>query len=201
MKTLPVTLALCLSVLFGTIASNGDEASPAPTEELSLNLGWQFHLGDIPFPVITGHGDSYTNAKAGKAWGAAAPNFDDREWMRLDLPHDWAVEGPFDQKANLSQGYRPRGIAWYRRTLRLEDSDRGRSLELKFDGISTHATVWLNGTLVHRNWCGYVGFSIDLTPFATLEGSPNPTATAMPVAGNASAARCDSRMSAQLRSL
>jgi len=165
MKTLPVVLAFCLPVFSTVIAAND---APSPTEELSLNLGWQFHLGDIPFPVISGHGASYSNAKAGKAWGAAAPEFDDREWRTLDLPHDWAVEGPFDEKANISQGYRPRGIAWYRRTLRLEPSDHGRSLELKFDGISTHATVWVNGTLVHRNWCGYTGLSIDLTPFATF---------------------------------
>ena len=110
---------------------------------------------------------TYSNAKAGKAWGAADPLFDDGDWRVLDLPHDWAVEGPFDPKANLSQGYRPRGIGWYRRYIRFEPSDRGRALELKFDGISTNCTVWLNGTVVHRNWCGYTGFSIDLTPFAT----------------------------------
>lgn len=41
-------------------------------ERLSFDKGWRFHEGDIPFPVITGHGMSYANAKAGKAWGAAA---------------------------------------------------------------------------------------------------------------------------------
>ena len=50
--------------------------------------------------------------------------------------------------------------------IRLDPADRGRSLELQFEGIATHCTVWLNGTIVHRNWCGYTGFSIDLTPFA-----------------------------------
>ena len=170
MKLLPLAAALVVPFICTSRAADQPAAGTAvsPTEELSLNLGWQFHLGDIPFPVITGHGASYANAKAGKAWGAAAPEFDDREWRTLDLPHDWAVEGPFDQKANLSQGYRPRGIGWYRRTLRLEPSDRGKALELKFDGISTHCTVWVNGTLVHRNWCGYTSFSVDLTPFATF---------------------------------
>jgi hypothetical protein len=47
---------------------------------LSLDRGWRFHLGDIPFPVITGHDASYSNAKAGKAWGAAAPDYDDSDW-------------------------------------------------------------------------------------------------------------------------
>ncbi len=133
-------------------------------ERLSLDEGWRFHLGDIPMPVISGHMASYMNAKAGQAWGAADPGFDDSEWRRLNLPHDWVVEGPFDPKANLSQGYRPRGIAWYRRHFRIEPEDQGKHFELRFDGIATHATVWVNGLLVHRNHCGYTPFSVDLTP-------------------------------------
>jgi len=135
-------------------------------EELSLDSGWRFHLGDIAMPVIQGHGPTYSNAKAGRAWGAAAPDFDDSDWRVLDLPHDWVVEGPFQKEANISQGYRPRGVAWYRRHFRLDDSDRGQHLELQFDGIATHATVWVNGLLVQRNYCGYTPFQIDLTPIA-----------------------------------
>ncbi|MCB1132782.1 MAG: DUF4982 domain-containing protein, partial [Verrucomicrobiae bacterium] len=131
------------------------------------------HEGDIPFPKISGHNDTYFSAKAGKAWGAAAPEFDDSQWRVLDLPHDWAVEQPFDQNANLSQGYRPRGIGWYRRSFKLGPSDRGKALEIQFDGVSTHCQVWLNGTLVHRNWCGYTSFHIDLTPFANYGDTPN----------------------------
>jgi beta-galactosidase len=142
------------------------EPAPAPRETLSLDRGWRFHLGDIPFPVVTGHEASYSNAKAGKAWGAAAPDYDDSDWRELDLPHDWAVEGPFDEKANLSQGYRPRGIGWYRRQFKLDPADRGRHLELQVDGVATHCEVWFNGTVVARNWCGYTSFYIDLTPFA-----------------------------------
>ena len=48
-------------------------------EELSLDSGWRFHLGDIAMPVVQGHGPTYSNAKAGRAWGAAAPDFDDSD--------------------------------------------------------------------------------------------------------------------------
>ncbi len=147
-------------------AESARQAAATPREELSLDRGWRFHLGDIAFPVISGHEVSYNNAKAGKAWGAADPNYDDSKWRELDLPHDWAVEGPFDKNANLAQGFRPRGIAWYRRHFTLSKEDRGKNLELKFDGIATYATVWLNGSVVHRNWCGYTSFSVDLTPYA-----------------------------------
>lgn len=149
------------------------QAAPSATEKRSLDRGWKFHDGDIPFPVISGHGNSYNNAKTGKAWGAAAPEFDDSQWRVLDLPHDWAVEQPFEKSANLSQGYRRRGFAWYRCGFLLDSADRGKSLELQFDGISTHCQVWLNGTLVHRNWCGYTGFNIDLTPFANYGDRTN----------------------------
>ena len=79
------------------------------------------------------------------------------------MPHDWAVEGPFDEKENLSQGYRPRGIGWYRRHFRLPSTDRGKHFELQFDGVATHCTVWFNGTIVARNWCGYTSFQVDIT--------------------------------------
>ncbi|MBC8011818.1 MAG: glycoside hydrolase family 2 protein, partial [Burkholderiales bacterium] len=147
----------------------GSSAGPGPVRErLSLDADWRFHLGDIPMPEIKGHAASYNNAKAGVAWGAAAPDFDDSDWRRVAVPHDWVVEGPFDENANISQGYRPRGIAWYRRHLRLDEADRGKHLELQFEGVATHATVWVNGLLVHRNFCGYTPFQIDLTPLVTF---------------------------------
>lgn len=168
MKSLASLKYIILTILAtGSAICAASAANTGAEERLSLDRAWRFHLGDIPMPVIRGHNNSYNNAKAGKAWGAAAPDYDDNDWRVLDLPHDWAVEGPFDADANVSQGYRPRGVAWYRRSLRIDPADRGRALELQFDGIATHCTVWLNGTVVQRNWCGYTGFSIDLTPFAT----------------------------------
>ena len=139
-----------LSLGIARAASSTDAGS---RERLSFDEGWRFNLGDIPFPEIKGHGATYDSAKAGNAVGAAAPSYDDTSWRLVNLPHDWVVEGPFDRNANLSQGYRPRGVAWYRRSFKLPESDRGRHIEAQFDGVSTHCTVWLNGTVVHRNWC------------------------------------------------
>jgi len=135
-------------------------------EKLSFNKGWKFYEGDIPFPVIKGHGQSYMNAKAGSASGAAAPGFDDHSWKIVNLPHDWAIENPNDSTENVSQGYRKRGFGWYRRKFKLDSLDRGKHLELQFEGIATYATIWINGSVVHRNWCGYTSSYIDITPFA-----------------------------------
>ena len=142
-------------------------------EVLSLNKGWRFLEGDVPFPKILGHGWSYANAKAGAAWGAASPTYDDTEWMSVTLPHDFASYQLPDKTENLAQGYRKRGIGWYRNLLRFEEADRGKHIELQLDGISTHATVWLNGTLVNRNWSGYNSIYIDITPFVTYGESLN----------------------------
>lgn len=142
-------------------------------EILSLDKGWSFHKGDIPYPVIKGHNASYRNAKAGCVSGAASPNYDDSAWRVLNLPHDWAIEGNVNPEANLSQGYYDRGFGWYRRKFKLAPEDKGKHIELHFDGIATHATIWVNGTVLHRNWCGYTSMYIDITPYATYGDNVN----------------------------
>jgi beta-galactosidase len=140
---------------------------------LSLDRGWLFHEGDIPFPLTTGHQASYNNAKAGSSSGAASPEYDDSSWKRVNLPHDWAVEQPFDKDANISQGYRQRGIGWYRRHFRLDPADHGKHLEIQLDGVATHSTIWINGVLSARNWSGYNSIYIDITPIAKFGSELN----------------------------
>jgi len=151
-------------VLFAASVHAAIPAAQPERERLSFDRGWLFHRGDIPFPEVIGHQPSYQNAKAGAAGGAAAQAYDDTGWREVDLPHDWASESPIDKDANLAQGFRERGFGWYRRHFQLDPADRGKHLELQFDGVSTHCTVWVNGTVVHRNWCGYTSFNVDITP-------------------------------------
>jgi beta-galactosidase len=105
-----VFFILLLFQIKTTPAQNSAQAAAPVRERLSLDRGWLFHDGDIAFPLITGHQASYNNAKAGSSSGAASPEYDDSSWKHVNLPHDWAVEQPFDQNANISQGYRQRGI-------------------------------------------------------------------------------------------
>ena len=116
--------------------------------------------------MVTGHQATYDNAKAGSSSGAASPEYDDSSWRQVNLPHDWAVEQPFDPKANISQGYRARGMGWYRKYFRLDPADHGKHLEIQLDAVSTHCTVWINGVLSARNWTGYTSIYIDITPLA-----------------------------------
>ncbi|MBD8677774.1 beta-galactosidase GalA [Sphingomonas sp. CFBP 13720] len=151
------------------LAPRGGLPDRLPVEDpsrLLLSHGWLFHDGDIETPPPLTHEATYLNAKAGNARGAAAMEYDDSDWASVTLPHDWASAQPFVETANVSQGYRPRGIGWYRRTLRLDPADRGKRLELHFGAIATAATIWINGSVAARNFSGYNAVSVDLTPFA-----------------------------------
>jgi hypothetical protein len=93
------------------------DASAVSRETLSLDQGWRFHLGDIPLTDFKANADeAQGGAKGASAWGAAAPKYDDKAWRIFDLPHDWVVEQPFDQRAVKNQGYstdahtKPNGI-------------------------------------------------------------------------------------------
>jgi beta-galactosidase len=167
-KTLKLTGVLCY--VFWTSVCFAQQTTPRPpafTDKcLSFNKGWKFFLGDIPMPDVKGHTESYNNAKAGHAAGAAAPAFDDKSWRIVDLPHDWSVEQPFDSTENVSQGYHKRGFGWYRRKFKLDSALRGKYLEIQFEGVATHCTVWINGLVVHRNWSGYTSFYIDISDIA-----------------------------------
>jgi beta-galactosidase len=144
-----------------------------PGERLSLDLGWRFHRGDIiATPPHTGD-QSYASTKAGAAAGAAALRYDDSAWRTLDLPHDFVVEGPFEETANVAQGYRPKGVAWYRRTFHLDPADQGKHLEIQLDGVAVNATVWLNGNVVAHSWSAYSSIYIDITAFARFGAEQN----------------------------
>jgi len=161
----------------------GDPAAP-PTapgplsektarETILLDADWRFHHGDIPFPKVRGDSPTYDSTKAGAAGGAAAIKYDDSGWRALDLPHDFVVEGPFDPDENPAQGYRPKGKAWYRKTFTLPASDRGKQLELRFDGVAVNATVWVNGDVVAHSHSAYSAIIVDLTANAHYGDTPN----------------------------
>lgn len=174
MKISRILPAILCAVIICSAA--GAQETASQREVLSLDKGWRFHKGDIPFPVIKGHNETYRHTKAGRADGAASPGYDDSSWRIVDLPHDWAIEGRVDSTANLSQGYYNRGYGWYRREFRLAPEDKGKHIELRFDGIATHATIWVNGTVLHRNWCGYTSMYVDITPYATYGDNFNTVA-------------------------
>ncbi len=161
-------------------------ATPAPRERLSFNSDWRFIKGDPP-----GVGDklTYENIKpwvnaTGAEFVANAtppqrpagnlgedviytqPGFDDGAWRKLNLPHDWGIEGPFNQEYPGSTGKLPWwGVAWYRKHFQSPASDKGRQVYLDVDGAMAYANVWLNGQYVGGWPYGYASWRVDLTPY------------------------------------
>ncbi|WP_426161938.1 DUF4982 domain-containing protein [Pseudoduganella sp. R-34] len=101
------------------------------------------------------------------------PGYDDGAWKRVDLPHDWAIAGPFLETGPYGGvGRLPSwGIGWYRKALDIPASDRGRSIFLDVDGAMSYAMVWLNGKLVGGWPYGYNSWRLDLTPYVVPGGS------------------------------
>lgn len=94
------------------------------------------------------------------------PDFDDSNWRQLNLPHDWAIEGPFNIDYDGATGKLPHwGIRWYRKTIDLTQEDKGKQIYLDIDGAMSYASVWCNGNYVGGWPYGYASFRLDLTPY------------------------------------
>ena len=90
----------------------------------------------------------------------------DAAWRKLDLPHDWAIEGPFRLELTGETGKLPwKGIGWYRKHFKVPATDSGKQIFLDFDGAMAYAQIWLNGQYVGTWPYGYNSFRMDLTPF------------------------------------
>jgi len=158
---LPLLVVTSIVVVFATKLSAVDISSPG--DRLLMDFNWKFHLGDSWSNVID-------LAKAGENSGPAEPDFDDAQWRTINLPHDWAVELPFDPHADYNHGFKPIGpgfpqnnIAWYRRTFELSKSDAGKRIWLEFDGVYRDCDVFVNGWFVGHHDDGYDSFRYDIT--------------------------------------
>src|SRR5881409_2568013 len=131
------------TVLFGLL---GPRAAAAQRSTLDFDRAWRFHLGDVP--------------------GAREAGFDDAGWRRLDLPHDWSIEGEFSDTnpAGANGGALPGGVGWYRKTFSVAERDTGRLVFAEFDGVYRNSEVWINGHYLGKRPYGYSSFRYELTP-------------------------------------
>jgi len=167
------------------------QADPVRVRE-SLDADWRFAAGD---PAGVGTNLTYTAARpwlfpmrngfttnAPIAWptqnfGAnasfAQPDFDDSGWRQLNLPHDFGIEGPFQQALPGETGKLPWfGVVWYRKHFDVPPTDAGRQISLEVDGAMAYSTVWINGHCVGGWPYGYASWRVDLTPYIQF-GGPN----------------------------
>ncbi|MEG0766787.1 MAG: glycoside hydrolase family 2 TIM barrel-domain containing protein, partial [Clostridia bacterium] len=141
------------------------------------NDSWLFHDGEFSDPVPPYQTMKYFQAKCERAtYGPAAVDpalayetVSSHVWRTVTLPHDYIIEQSPQKQFNHSEGYFDYHNAWYRKHLFLSAEDATRRITLLFEGIATHATVYVNGCLLARNFCGYTSFEVDITDVARFD--------------------------------
>lgn len=117
----------------------------SPRVRQNFNQDWKFFLGDEA--------------------AAKSPGFNDAKWRTLALPHDWSIEGKFEEKnpAKPEGGGLPTGVAWYRKTFTLAAALQKMNTYIEFDGVYKNSEVWINGHLLGKRPYGYISFRYELT--------------------------------------
>lgn len=116
---------------------------------IPLNFGWQFCRSDETHD------------------GQPGP-IDGQPWESVNLPHSARLE-----PVNASGGRNFQGICWYRTALALSDAWKDRRIYLHFEGAMQIAEIWLNRRKIATNYCGYIPFTIDITPHVRFSAEPN----------------------------
>jgi beta-galactosidase len=108
----------------------------------------------------------------GEIAGAEAANFNDSGWRKLDVPHDWSIEGPFDAKNPTagSGGFLPSGVGWYRKHFKVAANQKDKRIFIEFDGVMANSDVWINGVHLGKRPNGYVSFGYELTDHIKFGG-------------------------------
>ena len=104
----------------------------------------------------------------GDASGAEQPTFDDSQWRRLSLPHDYSIEQEYTQSGEAESAYLLGGTGWYRKNFTLDKGMEGKEVRLDFDGVYMNATVYVNGQEVGTHPYGYTPFSFDITDYVKV---------------------------------
>ena len=126
---------------------------------INFDDDWMFHLGGTQ--------------------GAEQNNFDDSKWRKIDLPHDWSIEdlkgtsSPFNPDAisQVSGGFTTGGTGWYRKIFTVAPTDKGKKIQVQFDGVYMNADVWINGHHLGNHPYGYTGFVFDITGQIKFDGT------------------------------
>lgn len=130
-------------ILLGLLVCTVVQAQVSFGEAKKFNENWLFSLSD----------DSL----------GASVSYNDSKWRKLDLPHDWSVEGQLSPSLASCTGYLPGGIGWYRKHFQV--TDKAARHYIYFEGAYNRSEVYLNGHLLGKRPNGYISFMYDMTPY------------------------------------
>lgn len=139
--------------IWGVVLMSGLFALPlSAREHQSFDRDWLFVLADSA--------------------GMQNSEYSDGHWRRLNLPHDWAIEGDFSPSnpSGASGGALPGGIGWYRKHFSLSPDEKYDRFTITFDGVYMNSTVYINGHKLGTRPYGYSTFEYDLTPYIYKKG-------------------------------
>ncbi len=152
MKTIQSTLKILLILTLFSCISHEEEtiSSTKGRERISFNEDWLF--------------------KKTHDLSATQLDFNDADWETIQLPHDWAIEGPFQPEYNSRTGGLPvHGQGVYRKNFYIDAEKKGSIISLEFEGIMSNASIYINGEKVYHRPNGYIGYSIDITPYVKFD--------------------------------
>ena len=130
-------------ILLGLLVCTVVQAQVSFGEAKKFNENWLFSLSD----------DSLSTSAS----------YDDSKWRKLDLPHDWSVEGQLSPSLASCTGYLPGGIGWYRKHFQV--TDKAARHYIYFEGAYNRSEVYLNGHLLGKRPNGYISFMYDMTSY------------------------------------
>jgi beta-galactosidase len=136
---------LSLVVFLFSVVLNAQNHGGRMTTDFNTN--WNFKLGDYP--------------------NAVEPNFDTADWRKLQLPHDWSIEGEFSSKhpTKAAQAALPAGIGWYRKTFSIPLQWKNKVITIEFGGVFKNSQVWINGHWLGKRPNGYISFGYELSKY------------------------------------
>jgi beta-galactosidase len=135
------------------VAQQFQVASASPRIHADWDTDWRFSKGDFAQAMMSA--------------------FNDAQWRKVNVPHDWSSEGPFGAEFGSGNGYAPGGIGWYRKHFKLDAGDTNKLVAVEFDGVYDHAEVWVNGHFVGGRPYGYSSFECPLTPLVRFGSADN----------------------------
>ncbi|WP_439183412.1 sugar-binding domain-containing protein [Carboxylicivirga taeanensis] len=139
---------LSLLVLVALVACQSVDISETRSR-VSLDMDWRFMQQDVH--------------------GAEQVSFDDSKWRQLNVPHDWSIEGEYNENnpAGIAGAFLPTGIGWYRKQIEIKELHSDEKFFVEFDGVYMNSDVWINGHHLGNRPYGYISFSYDITPYIT----------------------------------
>lgn len=157
-RTPRLWLWACLAVLSVLTAAAAVRAEPVVR---TINRDWTFNY------VAAGKLDE----------AVARPDFDDRAWPAIAVPHTWSTFEttgdlhPFIKNASeRDDPYWWRGWGWYRKHVSIDRRHLGSKVFLELDGVQKYSRVYLNGRFLTEHKGGYTSFSVDLTDAVRFDG-------------------------------